>query len=86
MKYMLAAVVVALSGTGAALADPVVGMWKTQVDDGAFAHVAMAACGANVCGTIAKTFDASGPIDSDKVGKRLVWDMEPEGNGNYASG
>lgn len=30
---------------GAALADPVEGVWKTQEDDGAYAHVTMAPAG-----------------------------------------
>ncbi|WP_147106398.1 DUF2147 domain-containing protein [Tateyamaria sp. syn59] len=86
MKYLIAAACVAVAGAGMALADPVVGTWKTQVDDGAYAHVAMSKCGAKICGKIAKAFDANGPIASENVGKQLVWDMEPQGNGSYASG
>ncbi|WP_299548209.1 DUF2147 domain-containing protein [uncultured Tateyamaria sp.] len=86
MKHLIAAACVAIASAGAAMADPVLGTWKTEVDDGAYAHIAMSKCGAKICGTIAKAFDASGPIASENVGKQLVWDMEPQGGGNYASG
>lgn len=85
MKHLMIAAAMTLLG-GAALADPVAGTWKTEVDDGAYAHIAMSPCGANICGTIAKAFDANGPIQSANVGKKLVWDMVPEGGGSYASG
>ena len=48
--------VASLWTAGAAAADPALGMWKTEVDDGAYAHVKMAPCGSNVCGTIVKTY------------------------------
>jgi len=87
MKQFFAAAAVVVAGAGAAwAADPVEGVWKTEVDDGAFAHISMKACGSDICGTIAKAFDASGPIDSANVGKRIVWDMTPEGGGKYGSG
>ncbi|MCB4379346.1 DUF2147 domain-containing protein [uncultured Tateyamaria sp.] len=86
MKHLIAAACVAIASAGAAMADPVLGTWKTEVDDGAYAHIAMSTCGAKICGTIAKAFDASGPIASENVGKQLVWDMEPQGGGSYASG
>ncbi len=87
MKTLFAAAALALAGATAALAaDPVEGVWKTEVDDGAYAHIAIKSCGADVCGTIAKAFDASGEIQSPNVGKRIVWDMTPEGGGKYGSG
>ena len=85
MKHMIIAAAMTVLA-GAALADPVEGTWKTQVDDGAFAHVAMTKCGSKICGTIAKAFDANGPIASKNIGKKLVWDMVPGGDGTYASG
>ncbi len=85
MKYMIIAALMAVVG-GTAFADPVQGTWKTEVDDGAYAHIAMTTCGTKVCGTIAKAFDASGPIASENIGKQLVWDMVPAGDGSYASG
>lgn len=69
---------------GAAAADPAEGMWKTEVDDGSYAYVAMKPCGANVCGTINRTFNASGEYQSPNLGKTLVIDMAPQGGGKYA--
>lgn len=79
----LAAAVLAL-WAGAAAADPALGTWKTQVDDGAYAHVTMAPCGKAVCGTIARTFNASGEYKSPNLGKTLVIDMVPNGGGAYS--
>ncbi|MBD3663800.1 DUF2147 domain-containing protein [Sulfitobacter aestuariivivens] len=74
--------VVALAGTAYA-ADPAEGTWKTQVDDGAYAHVNMKPCGAAVCGTIARTFNDTGEYQSENIGKTLVIDMVPQGGGAY---
>ena len=71
---------------GAAMADPVVGIWKTQVDDGAYAHVQFAACGDKLCGKIVRTFNASGEYKSANIGKQLVWDMVASGSGSYKNG
>lgn len=82
------AIAVAVVLAGAAHAEPVAGIWKTQPgDDGAFGHVTMGSCGSKVCGTVTKSFDASGKaFASDVVGKRIVWDMVPQGGGAYAKG
>lgn len=85
MKNILIAATFAMIG-GAVSADPVEGTWKTEVDDGAYAHIAMSTCGPKICGKIAKAFDASGPIKTENIGKQLVWDMVPAGDGSYASG
>ena len=85
MKILAIAAAIALSAT-AALADPVEGMWKTEVDDGAYAHVAIAPCGAKLCGTIARTFNASGEYASPNIGKPIVWDMVAKGDGAYGDG
>lgn len=81
---MLAAAFAA--GAGAVSADPVEGVWKTQVDDGNYAHIAMSRCGKKICGVIARTFNATGEFKSDNIGKQLVWDMVPQGGGGYKSG
>lgn len=84
-KSLLTLAALALSA-GAALADPVEGTWKTQVDDGAYAHVQMAPCGPAICGTIVRTFKADGEYKSANIGKKLVWDMQPASGGNYGQG
>ncbi len=68
---------------GAAAADPVHGTWKTQPDDGSYALVEMSNCGASICGKIARTFNGSGEYKSPNLGKTLVIDMKPNGNGSY---
>ena len=82
------ALAVAFCGLSAvsAMADPVLGVWKTQVDDGAYAHVTMAPCGGKICGVISRTFKSSGEYKSPNIGKKLVWDMQAQGNGNYKKG
>ncbi|QBF32490.1 DUF2147 domain-containing protein [Thalassococcus sp. S3] len=82
IKLMIAAVA-ALGWVGTAVADPVLGTWKTQPDDGSYAHIQMTQCGAAVCGVIARTFDGSGEYKSPNIGKTLVIDMMPKGGGAY---
>ena len=84
MKRFALALAGLVISAGAALADPVEGVWKTEVDDGAYAHIQMAPCGAAYCGVIAKTFNASGEYLSENIGKKLVIDMVPNGDGSYA--
>lgn len=86
MRMILTAAVAAIAFAGAAWADPALGTWKTQVDDGAYAHVKMSKCGQALCGTIARTFNSDGEYKSKNLGKKLVWDMAPAGGGSYKSG
>jgi len=84
MKQMIATLAISLGLAGAALAaDPVEGTWKTQPDDGSYAHVTMTPCGSAVCGTIARTFNDGGEYASPNIGKALVIDMMPQGGGAY---
>lgn len=71
-----------------ALADPVEGRWRTQPDDnGNTGIVEIAACGNRFCGTLTASQDASGgAMASENIGRRIVWDMEPRGNGSYRDG
>ena len=84
MQRFLLSAAVAVGLTTMASADPVEGVWKTQVDDGAYAHVQMQPCGSNICGVIARTFNADGEYQSPNIGKTLVIDMKPSGGGDYA--
>ncbi len=84
MRKALLALTLGLgAGAGAAAADPVLGTWQTQPDEGSYAHIEMAPCGAQICGTIARTFNSSGEYRSDTLGKTLVMGMEPAGGGKY---
>jgi len=73
---------------GAAAADPVEGIWQTRPDDnGKIGHIRIQPCGPAYCGTLIQAFDAKGkPVASDNVGKRIVWDMKPQGGGAYGGG
>ncbi len=82
MKPTLIASVLAVLATQA-VADPVEGLWKTETDEGSYAHVTMAPCGAKLCGLISRTFNAQGEYDSANKGKTLVIDMAPQGGGKY---
>jgi len=81
--FFTAALVIGFAG-GAQAADPALGVWKTAVDDGAYAHVQMTPCGSAVCGTIQRTFKDTGEYKSENIGKQLVIRMAPDGTGNYA--
>jgi uncharacterized protein (DUF2147 family) len=85
MKRTIIAAIVGIGFAGTAMAaDPAVGVWKTQPDDGAYAHVKMTPCSGAICGTIQRTFNASGEYKSENIGKQLVIDMKPDGSGKYA--
>ncbi len=79
-------VAAALAGT--ASADPVLGTYQTQPgDEGNFAHVEIYQCEASICGVIRKAFDGAGKqIESDTVGKRMIWGMKAQGGGKYGKG
>lgn len=83
MKHWILATVLGLAGGVAASADPIEGTWKTQEDDGAYAHVVIAPCGPAYCGTIARTFKDGGEYKSPNIGKQLVRGMAPVGEGRY---
>ncbi|MGR3292336.1 MAG: DUF2147 domain-containing protein [Paracoccaceae bacterium] len=44
-------------------------------------------CGEAFCGILIKSFDSSGAaLESDNIGKRIIWGMQARGNGKYARG
>jgi len=73
---------------GMAVADPVEGLWQTKADDnGHYGHVQIAPCGAAFCGTLVRAYDGAGkPIKSPNIGRQIVWDMVPKGDGAYGDG
>lgn len=83
MKTIALAAVLALFGA-AASADPLEGVWQTEVDDGAYAHITIKPCAAAFCGKITKTYKEDGSeYDSENKGKTIVIDMVPQGEGYY---
>ncbi|MDM8168729.1 DUF2147 domain-containing protein [Roseovarius sp.] len=74
---------------GAAFADPVEGTWKTEPgDSGGYLHVSVYGCGEAICGAIRKAFDAQGQSNDsyEHLNKRMLWDMQAEGGGQYGNG
>jgi uncharacterized protein (DUF2147 family) len=89
MKHLAPlALAASLLAAPAFAADPAEGLWKTRPDDnGNFGHVRIYPCEAALCGVIAAAFDGAGtPVTSPNVGKRMLWDMAPEGGGAYSGG
>ena len=83
MKKLAIAALLSLVA-GAAMADPVEGVWQTEPDDGSYAHITIAPCGAAYCGVISRTFKPEGAYASPNLGKTPVIDMVHNGEGNYA--
>lgn len=89
MNRFMVAMVIGLGLGGAAhAADAVEGVWQTKPDDnGNFGHIEIKPCGAAFCGTLIKAFDSAGAeVESDNVGKQIVWDMMAMGDGTYEDG
>lgn len=90
MKTIWSAIAALTLMAGAAMADPVAGLWQSErsVDTGQVLHVRLAPCGVEICGTIQTVFDAEGSAiaDHDFLGKRMIWAMTPQGNGAYTGG
>lgn len=83
MRRVLLAALFTLGAGAAFAADPLEGTWQTQVDDGAYALVTIAPCGAALCGKIARTFNETGEYESENKGKQIVIDMIPQPDGSY---
>lgn len=83
MKKLALGLALVMGLAGTASADIAEGIWQTQPDDGAFAFVRMSTCGSAVCGTIIRTFDETGEYQSENIGRQIVIDMVPQGDGQY---
>jgi uncharacterized protein (DUF2147 family) len=81
-KFLMIAASLCAFATTAAAQDAN-GVWQTEVDDGAYAHITIAPCGDAVCGVISRTFNSDGEYQSENLGKTLVIDMVPQGGGAY---
>ena len=71
-----------------AQADPIYGIWQTIGDDnGNYGHIEIKDCDGTICGVLIKSFNSSGKqIESPNVGKKLIWDMQANGDGKYGGG
>ncbi len=86
-RAIIAAALAALIATPS-FADPVLGLYKTQPgDDGNYGHIELYDCDGSICGIIRGAFYSAGnALESDTIGKRMLWDMRAEGDGTYSGG
>lgn len=82
-KFLFAAILAVIGALPAFASDPVLGLWQTEVDDGSYAFVDIHMCGAGICGTMVRTFDANGEYQSENLGKDIIRNMHPVGGGKY---
>lgn len=85
MKRVILAAVAAIGLAGAANAEPLLGLWQTIGDDnGNYGHIQVAPCGAQICGTLVKSFNSAGQeIDSPNTGRTIISETVPTGGGEY---
>lgn len=83
-------ITIALAGilvAGMAQGADVFGTWQTQKnEDGKYLHIDVQPCAddaAKVCGTIIGAF---GGANEANIGKRLIWDMVPDGANEWDDG
>ncbi|MES0823950.1 DUF2147 domain-containing protein [Ruegeria sp. SCP11] len=71
-----------------AVADPIVGVWKTEPDrKNLTSHIKISACGDKFCGKIQSAYDQSGKeVNTPNIGKRLFWGVASKGGGKYGGG
>lgn len=88
MKHLILTAAAVIGLGLPALADPVHGPWRTAPDDnGNTGIVEISDCGNRICGTLVQAFDGAGQtMSSPNVGRQIVWDMEPQGNGRFRNG
>jgi len=88
MKFTVTLAAGLIAATAAFAADPVEGTWRTVPDDnGNFGDIKVAPCGAKLCGVLIKSYDPAGKtMESPNVGKKIIWDMVPQGGGAYGEG
>lgn len=81
---ILAAVVMAMTA-GGAMAEPLLGTWRTAPDDnGNTGLIQVAPCGAQICGTLVKSFDGAGKeMSSPNTGKMIISETVNAGGGAY---
>jgi uncharacterized protein (DUF2147 family) len=88
MKKLVLAALFAMGASAAFAADPIEGVWQTAKDDnGNYGYIEVKPCGPAFCGTLIQSFDSAGTVlESDNVGKLIVWDMIAYPDGLYDDG
>jgi len=85
-KFLFAA---ALLLAGPAFAGGEEGKWRTaDGKEGGYLFVQIAACGAEICGTIVGAVDKEGKPDPKykNLGKPIIWGMKNDGGNSYSGG
>ncbi len=85
MKKIAISAMALLFSAGVAMADPLEGMWRTTADDnGNSGLIKVAPCGAQLCGTLIKSYDATGAeTESDNIGRNIISETVAQGDGAY---
>jgi uncharacterized protein (DUF2147 family) len=81
---MMAAALV-IMGAGGAMAEPLLGTWRTAPDDnGNTGLIEVAPCGPQLCGTLVKSFDGSGKeMGGPNIGRQIISETVASGAGSY---
>ncbi len=85
MRNTMMAAVLVLMGAGGALAEPLLGTWRTAPDDnGNTGLIEVAPCGQQICGTLVKSFDSAGKeMASPNTGRQIISETVNAGGGSY---
>lgn len=85
MRKVLMSAVATLAFAGSALADDLIGDWRTAADDnGNSGLIRVEACGDMLCGTLVEAYDANGAtMSTPNIGRQIIWDTTAEGDGEY---
>jgi uncharacterized protein (DUF2147 family) len=85
MRQAVMAAVILMGAAGVARADPLLGDWKTaRQDDGTSGIVRVAPCGAALCGSLIRSFDASGKeVANPGNGMLILSETVARGGGDY---
>jgi uncharacterized protein (DUF2147 family) len=85
MRKTIMAAVLVIMGAGGAMAEPLLGTWRTAPDDnGNTGLIEVAPCGQQLCGTLVKSFDGSGKeMASPNTGKMIISETVNAGGGSY---
>jgi uncharacterized protein (DUF2147 family) len=86
MRKVLLGAVALMAMAGTAMADDLIGDWRTAPDDnGNTGIIRIVQCGTSLCGTLTQAFDASGNVmQSENVGRQIIWETNPTGEpGEY---
>jgi uncharacterized protein (DUF2147 family) len=86
MRKTLLAAAALIALAGPAMADALIGDWRTAPDDnGNTGIIRVVQCGQSLCGTLVQAFDSSGAsMQTENIGRQIIWDTNPTGEaGQY---